>query len=193
MVATVSAIAPGPYNNTSYIQNHRGSVEKPDTIYHLGEHQHPFQCGFTAATSPMNGALLVAEYLRECKDQKKTVYVAYLDVKSAFDEVSHLSLLRKLYNTGIESQCWSLIYQMHQGAKSSVKQCDAVSWMFNVEQRVYQGWILSTTLFKVYITTHYSAKSVTQALGRQLVTSDVVLQLWPPTWHSWATWRQSYR
>ena len=114
------------------------------------KHQHPFQRGFTAATSPMNGALLVEEYLRECKDQKKTAYVAFLDVKSAFDVVSHSSLLRKLYNIGIDGQCWNLIYQLHQGAKSSVKWCGAVSESFAVEQGVRQGGLLSTDLFKVY-------------------------------------------
>ena len=65
---------------------------------------------------PMNGALLVEEYLRECKDQKKMAYIAFLDIKSAFDIVSHASLLRKLYNIGIEGQCWSLIHQLHHGA-----------------------------------------------------------------------------
>ena len=122
MVATVSAIAPGSYNNTSYIQNHRVLLRNR-IQYTILEHQHPFQHGFTAATSPMNSALLVEEYLRECKDQKKTVYVAYLDVKSAFDVVSHLSLLR---NRGIEGQCWSLSIRCIRGAKSllnGVMQC----------------------------------------------------------------------
>ena len=113
------------------------------------KHQHPFQRGFTAATSHMNGALLVEEYLRECKDQKKTAYVAFLDVKSAFDVVSHSSLLRKLYNIGIDGQCWNFIYQLHQGGKSSVKWSGVVSESFAVEQGVRQGGLLSTDLFKV--------------------------------------------
>ena len=41
----------------------------------------------------MNCALILEEYLRECKDLNKAAYVAFLDEKSAFDVVSHDSLL----------------------------------------------------------------------------------------------------
>ena len=77
-------------------------------------------------------------------------YIAFLDIKSAFDVVSHASLLRKLYDIGIEGQCWSLIHQLHQGARSSVKCGGAISTSFYIEQGMRQGGLLSTDLFKVY-------------------------------------------
>ena len=41
--------------------------------------------GFTERSSCMNCALSLEEYLSKCKDLNKTVYVAFLDSKSAFD------------------------------------------------------------------------------------------------------------
>ena len=45
----------------------------------------------------MNCSLILDEYIRDSKDQKKDVYIAFLDAKSAFDVVDHASLMRKLF------------------------------------------------------------------------------------------------
>ena len=74
----------------------------------------------------------------------------FLDAKSAFDVVSHQSLMRKLFHIGIEGNLWTLISSLHQDAKSAVKWQGQISEKFRVEQGVRQGGILSTDLYKVY-------------------------------------------
>ena len=64
--------------------------------------QNSLQSGFTKHSSPMNCSLIVEETIREYKDLRKPVYIAFLDAKSAFDVVSHDSLLRKLFHAGVE-------------------------------------------------------------------------------------------
>ena len=49
------------------------------------------------------------------------MFVAFLDAKSAFDVVSHSSLLRKLFHLGIGVAEWSLVHSLHEGAESVVK------------------------------------------------------------------------
>ena len=90
------------------------------------------------------------EYLRECKDLKKTTYVAFLEAKAAFDVVSLASLFRKLFNIGIDGQSRNMIHQMHQNATSCVKWKGVLASIIDIEQGVRQGGILSTDLFKVY-------------------------------------------
>ncbi|MCG8033052.1 MAG: endonuclease/exonuclease/phosphatase family protein, partial [Candidatus Thiodiazotropha taylori] len=112
--------------------------------------QNKLQRGFTQNSSPMNCSLILEEVIREAKDLKEPLYIAFLDVKAAFDVVSHASLLRKLFHIGIEGPEWSLIHSMHVGAESVVKWEGATSDPFQVQQGVRQGGILSTDLYKLY-------------------------------------------
>ena len=90
------------------------------------------------------------EAIREYKDLRKPLYVAFLDVKSAFDVVSHESLMRKLFHTGIEGAEWMLIRSLHQTAESVIKWDGHYSEAFEIRQGVRQRGILSTDLYKVY-------------------------------------------
>lgn len=114
------------------------------------EHQNKLQRGFTASSSPMNCSLILEESIRESKDNNLPIYIAFLDAKSAFDVVSHTSLLRKLYHIGIDGQCWNLIYGLHSDAETVVKWGGQLSDSFPIQQGVRQGGILSTDMYKVY-------------------------------------------
>ena len=46
----------------------------------------------------MNGSLILEEVIREHKDKRLPLYIAFLDAKSAFDVVCHNSLMRKLFH-----------------------------------------------------------------------------------------------
>ena len=46
----------------------------------------------------MNCSLILEETIREHKDLRKPLCLAFLDAKAAFDVVSHASLLRKLFH-----------------------------------------------------------------------------------------------
>ena len=79
------------------------------------------------------------------------MYVALLDAKSAFDVVTHESLLRKLYLAGIEGSVWKLLHSLHINSTSVVKSNGLISDPFPINQGVKQGGILSADLYKLYI------------------------------------------
>lgn len=112
--------------------------------------QNNLQRGFTQNSSPMNGSLILEEAIRESRDRKQPLYIAFLDVKAAFDVVSHESLLRKLFHIGLEGAEWSLVQSLHCDASSVIKWEGAISDNFQVLQGVRQGGILSTDLYKLY-------------------------------------------
>ena len=116
----------------------------------LMERQNPLQRGFTEKSSPMHCALLVEEFYRNNKDLNKPTYVAFMDVKSAFDVVVHENLMRKLYHNGVGGLNWLLINSLHQESLTSVKWQGQLSESYVNEQGVRQGGVLSTDLFKVY-------------------------------------------
>ena len=97
----------------------------------------------------MNCSLIVEETIREYRDLRKPIYIAFLDAKSAFDVDSHDSLLRKLFHVGVKGGSWSLIHSLHAEAESVVKWNGAYSEVFKVNQGVQQGGILSMDLYKL--------------------------------------------
>ena len=116
----------------------------------LLSHQHPLQRGFTKNSSPMNCALLVEEFYRNNKDLKKPTYLAFIDVKSAFDVVVIPNLMRKLYNYGVTGHEWLVIDSLHKDSLTSVKWQGQISPTYVNQKGVRQGGILSADLFKVY-------------------------------------------
>lgn len=97
----------------------------------------------------MTGSLILEEFIPEHKDKRQPLYIAFLDTKSAFDEVSYNSLMRKLYHIVVEGVEWALVHSLH-GAESVVKLNGNVSEKFQVKQGMRQGGILSTDLYKMY-------------------------------------------
>ena len=95
--------------------------------------QNSLQRGFTKHSSHMNCSLIVKETIREYKELRRPIYIAFLDAKSAFDVVSHESLLRKLFYGGVEGVSWSLIHSYYAEAESVVKWNGAYSDVFKVD------------------------------------------------------------
>ena len=70
-----------------------------DRIHQLMKVQHnKIQRGFTRHSSHMNCSLILEETIWEYKDLWKPLYIAFLDANSAFDVVSHETLLRKHFS-----------------------------------------------------------------------------------------------
>ena len=69
----------------------------------------------------MNTALILEEYIRDKRNSQMTAYIAFLNCKSAFDLVSHQSLMRKLFHVGAKGNLWTLIGSLHQDSELAVK------------------------------------------------------------------------
>lgn len=85
----------------------------------------------------------------------------------AFDIVSHTSLKGKLFHIGIEGKTWKLINSLHRNARSVVKRDGMISDSFEIQQRVRQGGILSTEMYKVFINRLLDRLDVTM-MGMQI-------------------------
>ena len=103
------------------------------------EVQSGLQRGFTQNSLPMNCSLIIEEVIRESKDFKQPLYIAFLGVKAAFGVVSHKSLLRKLFHIGVEGKEWSLIHSLLKGNESVVKLEGSTTSSFKVRQGAVKG------------------------------------------------------
>ena len=79
------------------------------------------QRGFTNNSSAVNAALIISEAQNESKDIGEPLKLVTLDACKAFDIVWQDSLLRKIYNVGIQGKLWTCLSNLYKGATSAVK------------------------------------------------------------------------
>ena len=113
--------------------------------------QSKLQRGFTKNVPPTNAGLIFTEMIAEAEDEKYPLYAVFIDASKAFDVVWHASLLRKLHESGITENDWKILDNWYKDLKSRVKWDGNLSRLFNEEQGVRQGGILSPLLYKVFI------------------------------------------
>ena len=112
--------------------------------------QSKLQRGFTCKSSAVNAALILSEAKNEGKDTHTPLRLVTLDACKAFDVVWQDSLLRKMFNTGVQGNLWWSVRNLYAGAQSVVKWNGKVSSPFEIKQGVRQGGILSTLHYKLF-------------------------------------------
>ena len=94
-------------------------------------------------------AFVYQEAIQSVRDKGNKVYVAFLDVRKAFDTVWHKGLLviMKIHQKGIRGSIWNIIDNWYASSSSPVLWNSAVSKSFSISQGVRQGGILSPLLY----------------------------------------------
>ena len=112
-------------------------LKKSDPI--LSINQSRLQRGFTRNSSSVNAALIITETQNEVVDLREDLYLVALDAAKAFDVVWQDSLMRKIYNAGVDGSLWLTTANLYRDAETSVKWSSHVSEPFKVQQGVCQG------------------------------------------------------
>ncbi|CAC5370461.1 unnamed protein product [Mytilus coruscus] len=99
---------------------------------------------------PLFASLIISECKCEISNAL-SLYLATVDVQSAFDVVQHTILLDKLLDRGTHPDIWLLIKDFYSGLTSKVKWQGEFSESFNIQQGVRQGGILSTHLYEIFV------------------------------------------
>ena len=93
----------------------------------------------------MHTAFILQEAVRSLRDQKRKAYVAFLDVRKAFDTVWHSGLLLKLIQFQVPKYIWS------HHCTYSILWNSSTSRSFSVQQGVRQGAVLSPLLYCIFV------------------------------------------
>ncbi|CAC5425418.1 unnamed protein product [Mytilus coruscus] len=94
------------------------------------------QFGFTEGLSPLIASLIISEC--KCERKNNSLYLATVDVQSAFDVVQHLILHDKMLDRNIHPDLWLVIKDLYSGLTSKVKWQGELSDSFNILQGVRQ-------------------------------------------------------
>jgi hypothetical protein len=87
-----------------------------------------------------------------CNQAKgETVYVAFLDIKKAFDTVWVKGLLYKLWKAGMSTKVWRLLNEAYTGFECAAFIAGEPGEWFVPERGVHQGAPFSMKLYQVFI------------------------------------------
>ena len=81
----------------------------------------------------------------------KRLYVAFVDMKKAFDSVYNNALWYKLYKKGISGKILRILRSMYEHVKCRVKHCGNYSEIIDISVGLKQGEVCSSLLYSLFI------------------------------------------
>ena len=111
----------------------------------------PRQNGFKAQCSAVDNAFTLNGIINKYKLKKRPLYVCFVDLKSAFDNVDRRALLLKMLLQGIDGKYLKILKSMFDKAKSQVRWNNQLGEVFDNVKGVLQGGVTSPTLFKLFL------------------------------------------
>ena len=111
------------------------------------------QIGFKKKHRTSDHIFVLNSLINKYTSQGKRLYTCFVDMQKAFDMINRVKLMYKLKQTGIGSLLYSVIKDMYLSSKAeiAVKVENTLTEMFKSEIGVYQGDVLSPSLFNLYI------------------------------------------
>ena len=113
----------------------------------------PQQAGFMpnrSTTDQISALRLMIEKVREFRKDRQ-LYIAFIDLRAAFDTIDHGSLWKILQTLGTPPKLLALFQQTYSGAESSVRINSRLSDPFQINSGVRQGCVAAPDLFNCVI------------------------------------------
>ena len=79
------------------------------------------------------------------------LYAAFLDLRKAYDGVTHSTLFRALFGAGTSSTFIKAIMAMYDNVEACVRATNDLTDFFDCPCGLQQGWFASPTLFSIII------------------------------------------
>jgi hypothetical protein len=108
------------------------------------------QGGFRPDRRCQDQSLVLHETLYVRRERKESTFVAFIDVKAAYDAVSRDHLWLAVWQLGIFGRCWTLLRAMYDNVKRYVRVGSCLSPAFTVTRGVAQGSVLSPILYAIF-------------------------------------------
>ena len=140
---------------------HRILARRFDSVIPISE----MQRGFRPGDGLGNNISLLQAIVKECTfpDLVRPLSLCYVDVKKAFDSVSHYSILKVLPSVGVPAPLCDYVANLYSGSTTRLRIANQLSDRLPVRQGVKQGDPMSCFLFNLVI--DQCVKKLDESLG----------------------------
>ena len=108
------------------------------------------QCGFRSGRGTIDMVFSLRQLQEKAKEQKKDMFIVFVDLTKAFDSVCRSALWEVLRKLGVPEKMLNIIISFHEGMKAVVKHDGSISDPFTVENGTKQGCVLAPLLFALF-------------------------------------------
>ena len=116
----------------------------------LAERVYPeAQCGFRAERSTIDMIFSPRQLQEKCREQRRPLYIAFIDLTKAFDLVSRSGLFTLLQRIGCPPTLLRFITSFHENMQGTVQYDGSSTDPFPIKSGVKQGCVLAPTLFGI--------------------------------------------
>jgi hypothetical protein len=132
------------------------------------------QIGFMLGRSTMEAIFLIRQLMERCREQKKDLYMIFIDLENAYDKVPRNVMWWALQKHKVSSKYITLIKDMYDNVVTSVRTSNGDTNDFPINIGLHQGSALSPYLFALVMdeVTRDIQGSISWCM---LFTDDVVL------------------
>ena len=109
------------------------------------------QFGFVRGRGTTDAILVVRQMQEKYLAANKRLYMAFVDLEEAFDQVPRKAIWWALRELGVDEWIVRLVQGMYSNARSRVRVGEGYSEEFEVKFGVHQGSVLSPLLFIIVL------------------------------------------
>ncbi|VDP04095.1 unnamed protein product [Heligmosomoides polygyrus] len=105
------------------------------------------QWGFMPKSSTTDAIFIARQVMQECGEKRMPCYLAFLDLEKAYDRPQRAVLWKSLRGRGVSERLISVIKDMYEDSKASVRTPHGMTKKMDITVGVHQGSALSPFLF----------------------------------------------
>ena len=109
------------------------------------------QCGFRPNRGTVDMIFAARQIQEKCREQHQDLFMAFIDLKKAFDTVHRPTLWKILSKVGCPDKLINIVRILHDGMKASVLVDGDYTKEFDVRTGVKQGCVIAPTLFSIFL------------------------------------------
>ena len=109
------------------------------------------QYGFRKDRSTTDAIFIARQLQEKCREERKDLYMAFIDLRKAFDTVNRETMWQVLEKFGVPPKFLAILRQLHDGMQARVRVGNVLSEPFPVAVGVKQGCVLAPILFNIFL------------------------------------------
>ena len=110
-----------------------------------------YQSGFRAGHSTNDNLVKLETFIREAFVKKEHVVAVFFDLEKAYDTTWRYGIMKDIHKLGLRGRLPTFIESFLADRAMQVRVGSTLSDLYDQEQGVPQGGVLSTTLFNIKI------------------------------------------